>query len=147
MERRIMNPKNNEALKPTREQIIYANLLIIGVWVGIIILVTTYAIYITGILPSHVDISVIPKVWGKGVNEFLEMTHSPHGWGWVPLLAKGDFLNYLGFVLLALMTIICYLVLVRGYIRQKNWIFAVIALLEIVVLSVAASGILGGGGH
>jgi hypothetical protein len=65
----------------------------------------------------------------------------------VPLLIKGDFLNYAGFALLALMTILCYLVLVRGYIRQKNWIFAGIALLEIVVLSLAASGIFGGGGH
>jgi hypothetical protein len=147
MEQTIMNTSNNEALKPTREQIIYANLLIIGVWLGIIILATTYAIYLTGILPSHVDISSIPKVWGQGVKEYLEITQSPHGWGWMHLLAKGDFLNYTGFVLLALMTIICYLVLVRGYIRQKNWIFAVIAMLEIIVLSVAASGILGSGGH
>ena len=143
----MIDTRNSEALKPTREQIIYANLLIIGVWLGIIILVTTYAIYLTGILPSHIDISVIPQLWGKGVSEFLEITHSPHGWAWLPLLTKGDFLNYTGFVLLALMTIVCYLVLVRGYIRQKNWIFAVIAVLEIVVLSVAASGILGGGGH
>ncbi len=142
-----MNTQNKEALKPSREQIIYANLLIIGVWAGIIILVTTYAIYLTGILPSHIEISVIPEMWGKGVGEFLEITHSPHGWGWVPLLAKGDFLNYIGFALLALMTIVCYLVLVRGYVRQKNWIFATIALLEIIVLSVAASGIVGGGGH
>jgi len=142
-----MNTRNEQALKPSREQIIYANLLIIGVWAGIFILVTTYVIYLTGILPSHVELSVIPTVWGKGVGEYLEITHSPHGWGWVPLLIKGDFLNYLGFVLLALMTIVCYLVLVRGYIRQKNWIFSVIAILEIIVLSVAASGILGSGGH
>jgi len=142
-----MDTKNNEALKPTREQIIYANLLIIGVWAGIIILATTYAIYLTGALPSHVEISLIPSLWGKGVNEFIEITHSPYGWGWVSLLTKGDFLNYTGFVLLALMTIFCYLVLVRGYVRQKNWIFAAIAVLEIIVLSVAASGILGSGGH
>jgi len=142
-----MNTQNKQALKPSREQIIYANLLIIGVWAGIFTLVTTYAIYLVGILPPHIDISAIPQVWGKGVSEFLEITHSPHGWGWLPLLVKGDFLNYIGFVLLALMTIVCYLVLVRGYIRQKNWIFAVIAFLEIVVLSVAASGILGSGGH
>jgi len=142
-----MDTKNNEALKPSREQIIYANLLIIGVWVGIIILATTYAIYLTGVLSPHIDISIIPSIWGKGVNEYLEITHSPHGWGWVSLLTKGDFLNYTGFVLLALMTIVCYLVLVRGYFRQKNWIFAAIAVLEIVVLGVAASGILGSGGH
>ena len=142
-----MSNQNDEVLKPSREQLIYANLLIIGVWAGIVILFTTYLIYVTGILAPHVDISIIPGVWGKGVNEYLEITHSPQGWGWVPLLVKGDFLNYAGFALLALMTILCYLVLVRGYIRQKNWIFAVIALLEIVVLSVAASGILGSGGH
>ena len=142
-----MNTLKKEDLQPSREQIIYANLLIIGVLAGLIILVTTYAIYVRGILPAHVEISQIPELWGKGVSEYLEITHSPHGWGWVPLLAKGDFLNYIGFALLALMTIFCYLVLVRGYVRQKNWIFTVIALLEIVVLSVEASGILGSGGH
>jgi hypothetical protein len=147
MELHIMNTQNNKALQPSREQIIYANLLIIGVWTGIAILFTTYVIYLAGILPSHIEISAIPKLWGKGVHEFLEVTHSPHGWGWVPLLIKGDFLNYLGFALLALMTIVCYLVLVRGYLRQKNWIFATIAILEIVVLSLAASGIFGSGGH
>ena len=121
--------------------------MIIGVLAGLIILVTTYAIYVSGILPAHIEISLIPELWGKGVGEYLEITHSPHGWGWVTLLAKGDFLNYIGFALLALMTIFCYLVLVRGYVREKNWIFTVIAVLEIVVLSVAASGILGSGGH
>ncbi|MGD9280320.1 MAG: hypothetical protein PVF60_05490, partial [Desulfobacterales bacterium] len=85
-----MSNQNDEALKPSREQFIYANLLIIGVWAGIITLFATYAIYLTGILPPHVDISTIPSIWGKGVDEFLEITHSPHGWGWVPLLIKGD---------------------------------------------------------
>jgi len=142
-----MTDQRDQALKPSREQIIYANLLIIGVWAGIVILMTTYFIYLTGIFPSHVEMSLIPTVWGKGVAEYLEVTHSPHGWGWVSLLARGDFLNYIGFALLALMTIACYLVLVRGYVRQKDWIFSVIAILEILVLSLAASGILGSGGH
>ena len=142
-----MNTQNEQALKPSREQIIYANLLIIGVWAGIFILAVTYAIYLTGILPSHVELSQIPTLWDKGVGEFIEITHSPHGWGWLYLLARGDFLNYIGFALLALMTIVCYLVLVRGYFRHKNWIYTVIAILEIVVLSLAASGILGSGGH
>jgi hypothetical protein len=142
-----MNNQSKEDLQPSAEQIIYANLLVIGVWAGIAILVATYAIYVTGILPAHVDMSLISKLWGKGVNEYLEITHSPHGWGWAALLSKGDFLNYVGFAFLALMTIVCYLVLVRGYSRQKDWLYAAIAVLEIVVLSLAASGILGAGGH
>ncbi len=142
-----MNAQNKEDLQPSQDQIIYANLLIIGVFAGLIILMTTYAIYVSGILSAHIEISLIPKLWGKGVSEYLAITQSPHGWGWVSLLAKGDFLNYIGFALLALMTILCYLVLVRGYSRQKDWIFTAIAILEIIVLSVAASGILGTGGH
>ena len=143
----MQNTDLKESVKASREQIIYANLLIIGVMVGIVIMMATYTIYLVGLLPSHVDMSLIPTIWDKSVTEYLEITHSPHGWGWVALLAKGDFLNYIGLALLALMTIFCFLVLLRGYIRQKNWIFAVIAFLEIVVLSIAASGILGSGGH
>ena len=142
-----MNTQNREDFQPSQEQIIYANLLLVGAWAGIVILVATYVIYVTGILPTHVEMSLIPELWGKGVGEYLEITRSPHGWGWIALLARGDFLNYIGFAFLALMTIICYLVLVRGYSRQKDWIYVVIAVLEIVVLSLAASGILGSGGH
>ena len=47
-----MNTLKKEDLQPSREQIIYANLLIIGVLAGLIILVTTYAIYVSGILPA-----------------------------------------------------------------------------------------------
>lgn len=142
-----MTATDKQSLKPSREQIIYANLLLMGMLAGIIILMVTYAIYLTGLLPSHVEMQLITANWGKGIHDYLEITHSPNGWGWVAFLLKGDFLNYIGFALLGLMTIICYLVLVRGFVRKKDWIFAVISVLEIIVLSLAASGILGGGGH
>ena len=142
-----MRIQDKQAHKPARDQIIYANLLIIGVWAGIVILLVTYSIYLLEILPAHVNRSIIPTVWDKGVAEYLEITRSPHGWGWVSLLAKGDFLNYIGFAQLGLMTLLCFVVLLRGYLRQKNWIFSIIAFLEILVLTVAASGILGSGGH
>jgi hypothetical protein len=142
-----MTVLDKNKIQPTQEQIIYANLLTIGVWFGIILLLLIYMIYVIGIVPPHVDITLIPQVWGKGVDQYLEITHSPHGWGWLRLLHKGDFLNYLGLAFLGLMTIVCYLVLVRGYLRQRNWLFALISIVEILVLSLAASGILGGGGH
>ena len=142
-----MDARKSEALKPSKEQIIYANLLLIGVVAGIIVLVATYTVYVGGFLTPHVDLQAMSGLWGKNVNEFLEITHAPQGWGWFHLLGKGDYLNYLGLVLLSLMTVVCYLVLLRGYYRQRNWIFTVISFLEIVVLSLAASGLLGGGGH
>lgn len=142
-----MNAMDNQSIKPSKEQIIYANLLLIGMLAGIIIMTITYTIYLTGILPSHVDMQLISANWGKGVHEYSEITHSPLGWGWVALLGKGDFINFIGFTLLGTLTIFCYLVLVRGYYREKNWIFTIISVLEILVLSLAASGILGSGGH
>lgn len=142
-----MNAADHQSLKPSKEQIIYANLLLIGMLTGIIIMVITYTIYLSGVLSPHVDLALIVNNWNKGIHEYLEITHSPHGWGWVGLLGHGDFLNYIGFVLLALMTIFCYLVLVRGYLRNNDRIFTIISILEIVVLSIAASGILGAGGH
>jgi hypothetical protein len=60
-----------QVLKPSREQIIYANFLLIGVWLGLFILAATYVVYLTGLLPSHVEMSLIPKVWGKGVAKYL----------------------------------------------------------------------------
>jgi len=142
-----MNAMDNQSIKPSKEQIIYANLLLIGMLAGIIIMTITYTIYLTGILPSHVDMQLISANWGKGVHEYSEITHSPLGWGWIALLGKGDFINFIGFTLLGTLTIFCYLVLVRGYYREKNWIFTIISVLEILVLSLAASGILGSGGH
>ncbi len=142
-----MSAPNDRSLKPSKEQIIYANLLLMGMVSGIIILLITYLIYITELLPSHVGMQVISANWGKGIHEYLELTHSPQGWGWAAMLAKGDFLNYIGFALLGLLTILCYMVLVRGYFRDKNWIFLFISIMEIIVLSLAASGLLGSGGH
>lgn len=129
------------------EQISYANLLFIGAWVGILLMMITYFLYVTGTVSPHVDVAVIVQNWDKGVDEFLEISHSPHGWGWLTLLNKGDFLNYLGLVLIATLTIICYLFLIVGFGRRKDWAYFVISLIEVVVLSMAASGILGTGAH
>jgi len=142
-----MNEQENKSLSPMPEQIAYANLLFIGAWVGILLMIITYFIYMGGLLAPHVDIALVIQNWDKGVDEFLEITHSPHGWGWLTLLNKGDFLNFVGIVLLAVLTIICYLFLIAGYKKRKDWIYFFIGLIEVVVLSLAASGILGTGGH
>jgi len=142
-----MDEQEKLARRASKEQIIYANILVVGVWTSIAIMGITYFLYLSNIMPPYVDLHTITTLWDKGVKEYLELTHSPNGWGWVFLLNKGDFLNYIGFVLLAVMTIICYLVLVKGYLEKKDWLYTGIAVLEIVVLSLAASGIFGSGGH
>jgi len=142
-----MNEQQTQSIKPMPEQITYANMLFIGAWAGIVLMLITYFIYVTGILSPHVDVTVITQNWDKGVDEYLKITHSPRGWGWLKLLNKGDFLNFIGLTLIAVLTIICYLFLVTGYKKRKDWIYFFICVFEIAVLTLAASGILGTGGH
>ena len=139
--------QTNEDLKPSREQVLYANILFIGAWGGIAILLLTYFIYASGIIAPHVDKMTVIQHWGQGVHEYLTATQSPQGWGWVGLLGRGDYLNFLGLALLAGMTIFCYFFLVKGYFRQKDWTYMILCACEILVLLVAASGLLGSGGH
>ena len=63
------------------------------------------------------------------------------GWRWVYVLGMGDYLNFVGIALLALVTIVCYVGILPTLFRKKDWIYATIAVLEIVVLALAASGI------
>jgi hypothetical protein len=134
-------------LKPKREQVIYANILLMGVWLGMLLLILTYLTYLSGLLPAHFPISEIPRYWGLGVNEYQEITNGPHGWGWLSLLGKGDFLNFLGFAFLGLITVFCFMVLLCLYVKSRKRLMALICALEILVLTLAASGMLGSGGH
>ena len=129
------------------EQMRYAIILERGAYLGIIIMLITYAIYAFGILTPHVPIETVTQSWHLGVGEYLAATNSPTGWGWVALVGTGDFINFIGLALLAVMTIICYATLIMPYLRCGDKIYAAIVIAEIIVLSLAASGLLGSGGH
>ena len=142
-----MEQQERNGLEASREQVIYANLLLVGVWLGMLILVVTFGLYVLQILAPHVPVADTPRYWGKGVAEYLTVTRWPCGWSWVTMLHKGDVLNYIGLVLLALLTIVGYTVLLVAYLRERSRLFSLICVLEIIVLGLAASGILAGGGH
>jgi hypothetical protein len=136
-----------QPVKAPPEQSGYANLLFYGSWLAIAILVITYLIYVTGVLDTYVPVDKLPYYWTKPVTDYVHEANIPTGWGWASLLHTGDFLNFIGIVLLAGMTIICFITLIPQYLRQKDIPFLVIVVLEILVLCLGASGILGAGGH
>ena len=138
--------KDND-LRPMPEQITYANILFLGAWVGIFLLLITYFIYVAGIMEPLIPINEVPNWWGQGVHEWTATAGAPSGWHWVTMLDTGDYLNFIGLALLATLTVVCYLVLLPGYIKRKDWTYATICILEVLVLSLAASGIFGSGGH
>jgi len=134
-------------LETPAEQVTYANLLFYGAWAAIGILILTYVIYVSGILDPYVPLDQLTRYWSKPVGQYVHGANVPLGWGWATLLHKGDFLNFLGIVLLAGMTIICYAAVLPAFVKRRDVAYVVIIILEILVLCLGASGIFGTGGH
>jgi hypothetical protein len=131
----------------TEEQMVYARVLNVAAFLGLALIVVTFIIYMLGILPSFVPPQDIPKYWGMKSSGFIHTFHAPTGWAWVALTNKGDYLNFVGIAILAGLTVLCYLVILPILMRKKDTAYVVIAIIEVLVLMLAASGILKSGGH
>jgi hypothetical protein len=131
------------------DQLVYASLLAKGMYLGLAILLVTFVLYMTGVVQPGIPIEELPRLWTLSAHEYLETVnheflHRPEvvdGWGWVALLGMGDYLNFVGIALLSAITIVCYMRILPNLLRKKDLIYATIAALEIVVLTLAASGI------
>jgi hypothetical protein len=132
------------------DQLLYAKVLAIGMYVGLAILFITFGLYVSGIMAPAIPLDQVSNYWHLGVNEYLEVVnrdflrleHAPTGWAWVNMVGKGDFLNFIGIAVLAGITIICYLAIVPSLLRQKDNAYVSMVLVEVVVLAFAASGLL-----
>src|SRR4030043_940278 len=133
--------------KATGEQIAYAKILNIGMFLGLAVIIITFVVYMLGILPSFVSPKEIPNYWGMASKDFIHTLSAPTGWGWVSFIGKGGYLNFVGIALLAGLTVLCYLVILPILMRKKDTPYVVIAIIEVAVLALAASGILKSGGH
>lgn len=137
----------NETTKASEEQVVYANLLSKGMLFGLAVLIISFLIYISGLMPSYIPIEDLPQHWTKRVYTFNQDLGLPTGWGWLENIGKGDYLNFIGIAGLSGLTIVCYAAIMPILRRRKDTAFFFIALAEIVVLVLAASGLLKSGGH
>lgn len=129
----------------TEEQLLYARILDKGMKIGLAILVVTFGLYVFGILQPHVPVNDLPKYWSMSVHEYLEATDIGTGWSWLGNLGEGDLLNFVGIAFLAGITIVCYLAILPNLMRRKDTPYVVLALIEVAVLVLAASGLLKAG--
>ena len=137
--------KNSVHASP--EQNAYADVLFYGCWIGLVVMLCTYLVYVSGLMTPHVPLDEMPQYWSQPVSHYLEAARVPTGWGWVRLLNQGDFLNFIGIVLLAGLSIVCYLRTIPSLFRKGDTIMAAIATVEVLVLLLAASGLVGAGAH
>ena len=137
--------KNDIKASPARLR--YADTLFYGALLGFVTMLITYALYVFGVLTPQIPLEEMPRLWSQSAAAYRAAGNIPQGWGWLALVGKGDMCNFIGIAFLAALTIVCFVQLAIGLLRQKQWIMAIIAILEVLVLSLAASGVLVAGGH
>ncbi len=137
-----MNEKQPAMLEATPEQLLYARILEIGMYIGLLILFVTFGLYAFGILDPYIPLDEISNYWSMNVNDYLEHAEIKAGWAWLGMLKYGDFINFIGVAILAGVTIICYAAIVPTLLKNNDKVYAILAVIEVIILSAAASGIL-----
>lgn len=129
------------------EHIVYSKVLSIGIKIAFFILVISFIIYISGILHPSVPINAIPRYWNMSASDFCNMLHPPKGWMWLSQVGKGDCLNFIGITILTTLTILCHILVLPLLIKKKDIPYIIITILQILVLLLAASGVIIGKAH
>jgi hypothetical protein len=123
----------------------YARLLEWGTRVGLAVLLTSFALYVSGLLPPQVPLHRLPELWHQPVAQYLAQTGAPTGWQWLALLHHGDVLGLVGIAVLAGCSVLCLLSLLPLYRRRGDGAYLGLCVVQIAVLAVAAAGVWGGG--
>jgi hypothetical protein len=137
-----MDEKSIASLEATPEQVLYAKLLELGMYIGLLILFITFALYAFGIMDPYIPMDKISDYWKLNVHEYLEHAGIKDGWAWLGMLKYGDFINFIGIAILAGVTIICYAAIVPTLLKNNDKVYAIFAVFEVIILGAAASGIL-----
>ncbi|MBP6644805.1 MAG: hypothetical protein KA207_03055 [Burkholderiaceae bacterium] len=144
MSRETSTEPDSAALRQT-EALRYALLLDWGTRLGVIALFLSFSCYVLGLLTPHVPLDQLPSLWGLPAKTYLERTGTPTGWGWVSLMGTGDMSNLIGVALLAACSVPPLLGLIPLYMRRKDYLYAALCSLIVLVLALAASGVLTAG--
>ncbi|NQU02731.1 MAG: DUF1634 domain-containing protein [Syntrophaceae bacterium] len=136
-----MENKPESQLTLQAEQFRYAGIMEKGMFFGLAVLIVTFILYVTGIIRPYIPLNEFSRHFHKDVNSYLAETNIDAGWGWIKMLQYGDFLNFIGIAILTSITILCYISIVPVFWKKKDWVFAILAILEVIVLLIAASGL------
>lgn len=127
------------------EQGIYARWLEWGTRCGLGGLAIAFVVYAFELVDPLVPHAQLPELWHLPAHHFAAATGAPTGWGWTDHLDKGDYVMLLGVALLGLTSAVCYARVIAIFARRGERLHVALAVLQIIVLLAAASGLLAGG--
>ncbi len=123
----------------------FASMLVWLVRIGLGLLFAMFVVYAAGLLPSRIPVSEVPELWHLGAAEYAQATSRELGWAWLESLGEGRMIVFAALVIFPAGAMILLAVTVVLYLRHDERAYALIALIEVVVLVVAATGLLSAG--
>jgi hypothetical protein len=121
-----------------RLQELYARWLDFFTKAAFVVSLITLFLYLSGAVPAFVELRQLPQLWVLPVDRYLELTGAPRGWAWLRLTGYGDYLNFIGICLYALVTLFCYLRVIPPLLRSGERVHAALAIAQVLVLLAAA---------
>jgi len=125
------------------EELRYATVLAVGGRLGLLALILVFALYVSGAISPLVPLASLPEYWKLSAREFAALTHHPTGWTWLEQIAFADIATLAPIAFLAGVSVLCSLAVLPQFLRRRDVVHAAILVLQIVVLVIAASNILG----
>jgi hypothetical protein len=141
----MAHPASSSSRYASPEQLRYAGILGTGTLIGFVLLVGVFVAYMSGWVTPLVPPEQLVTLWKQPVHHYLAVSGQGTGWGWLAQIHRSDVANLLGIAWLATISMPALLVVMTMALRQGDRRFALLALAEVAVLGLAASGILGGG--
>lgn len=135
------------AAEAAPEQRIAATWIAWGVRLGLLALAATAAVYFLGLAPSRTPTADWPLHWGRRASELAAAVGHPRGWEWLVRWREADALAMLGIAWLCTLPLVVYVRLALSYGRRRDWVYLIIAALEIAVMLAAAGGVFQAGAH
>lgn len=135
-------PGEKHGVSVAAEQRRYSTYLLYGAWLGMGIMLLTYALYLSGAVKPYVPLEDVTEYWSQSSQQYLSRGEVPAKWGWIKLVGYGDFINFVGIALMGLLTVGGLLMLLVAYVRRRDWPFIAIVFVQLLVLAASISGVL-----
>jgi hypothetical protein len=143
-----MTDRKREGGYADRVQLTYAKTLDYVAHTVIVVMAIGFLIYLMELLPLTVPIETIAGNWHLSAANLQAKLNLPCGWGCFTSPAgilHGDIVSYISVIFLSLATLVCLASALTVFVSEKKHLYSVIATLQVLVLLVAASGIMSGG--
>ena len=119
----------------------YARLLAIVTNTGLALLIALFASYAFGLVEPHTPAAHLPDLWHMSAKDLLAHRGMPQGWGWTQWIHRADILTLAGIAFLAFASVPCLAAILPLYVKGRQRALAAICGAEILVIVLAASGL------